>query len=319
MTTTFAEAKPRKKPAATAPAKTTKRKAPAAQAAPEPTPPPEPTPEPTPPAEPEPTPEPAKQAPPAEAEAPAPVDTGLPAFDLAVGLGVLRRDLSYSGIPEGSPLTSYTLPAAPTPFLSASWYPGAHSAGSIGGNIGLAASLEYPFGFKSGFRNSSIQYSSSAFELLLGPRFRIALDKAELGAGLDYGMHSFVIEQPDPTATVAGVPKTEYKFVRPSVSIRYPLTDSLALMGSLGFRLVLSTGQIISTDYFVPERTSVWGFDFGLGAALALSQALEVRVLGNLRRYGYTMTDMKAEYDRYPATGASDMYLTGAAMIAFRK
>ena len=218
-------------------------------------------------------------------------------------------------------MPKYDISGAPAIALGAEWYPGA-SAGGFVGNIGLTAAFEYGFGFNSSYKTppageEAKKYSTKAYQYALGLRYRIPFGGSELGIGVQYGAQVFSVDLPPPTLETPGVPDVAYNFVRPSLNARIALADSVALTLGLGYLVVLSAGEIISTDadgYFPKSTSSVWGIDGNIGAAIKVAGPFEVRPAIDLRHYGFTFKP--AADDRFQATAASDNYfglsLTGA-------
>jgi hypothetical protein len=304
-----------KKPAATAPVK---KAEPAKKEEPAPT--PTPTPEPTP----TPTPTPAAETPKPAAEAPketvistddAPVGH-LAMLDVALGMGILSRHLSYSE--QVANLPNYDLGVAPEVALSAEFYPMAKSSG-FGSKIGLIGSFGYAFGINSSYKSApDTKFGTSAYRFGIGPRVRFPFGYSEIGVSVEYANQTFAVDMPLQAATGRqNVPKVSYGMVRPALSARLALSDSVSAMAGVGYLLVLSAADMRSNDWWSSSESSVWGFDANLGLGFEVASGIEIRVLGDLRRFAWKMTPAPANV--FQVSGASDMFIGATAMIAYRK
>jgi hypothetical protein len=116
------------------------------------------------------------------------------------------------------------------------------------------------------------------------------------------------------TQALGGVPDLVYDGLRVGASARIPIVWRLALRVDLGGTWVASTGEL--GDVFLP-RVSSFGLDGSLAAAVRIVAGLEARLGLDVRAYLHSAN--RAEGDRYEATGASDLYVTGTLGLAWRQ
>ena len=90
--------------------------------------------------------------------------------------------------------------------------------------------------------------------------------------------------------------------------------DKLALIGSAGYLMVSSAGEIVSAEYFRGATSSASGLDLGIGAAYEIRMSgkgtlkfLELRPMLTFRRYTFKFNP--ADDDPFIATGATDDYV----------
>jgi hypothetical protein len=323
--------KPKKKPAAAAkarggakpaaPAPAPAPAAPAEAAAPEP--------------EPEPEPMPAKKGKKDETEAPAPTesaeaDTGVekkeraekpsaaPLIDAELGFKGFQRHLAYQG-DVNNVIPDYDLSGAPAVAIDVGVYPIRTSSLAVG----LTASFENAFSIGTTYREpqpgqeGTHPTSSNAWSV--GARGNLLFGSSMAGLGLEYGGLNYTVDLPAPTPDNAQVPDVAYKFIRPSLSGRFGLGSSVALLAGVGYLYVMSAGEIVSDAYFRGSVTTASGFDANLGVAwapISSMKAFELRPMFGYRRISFTFKpDMT---DPYQASGAHDDYLSLALMFGLR-
>jgi hypothetical protein len=326
--------KPKKKPVAGATAKPK-----AARAAPAPAPQPAPAAEPAAP-EPEPEPEPAppkknKSPKVEEAEAPAPENpeedrgvsekekgtkTSAPLIDVEIGLKGFQRHLAYQN-DVNNVLPNYDLSGAPAIAIDVGVYP--IHAGSF--SAGVTGSFESAFSIGTTYKDPQPgqegTHSTSANAYAFGARGNYNFGHNLVGIGVEYGAQNYKVDLPPPTPDNAQVPDVEYRFVRPNVSARLGLSDSVALMAGFGYLYIMSAGEIVSEAYFRGPITTASGFDVNLGlgwAPISSLKAFEIRPTLGWRRIAFTFKPDPTAGDIYIADGAHDDYLSLAMMFGLR-
>jgi hypothetical protein len=160
-------------------------------------------------------------------------------------------------------------------------------------------------------------HSTTALAYSLGVRGNYAFGSTMgnvISAGFEFGGQSFVIDHPPPVPGNANIPGVEYKFVRPNLMGRFPIIDRLAAIGTFGYLIVSSAGEIVSPEYFRGASSSASGIDIGLGAAYEIKmnpkgtiKFLELRPMLTFRRYSFKFNPDAT--DPYQASGATDDYL----------
>ncbi|HEX3696913.1 MAG TPA: hypothetical protein VH374_16170 [Polyangia bacterium] len=235
---------------------------------------------------------------------------GLRYLDVAVGVHIFNRSLTYnediSGALRPDKLT------APAPAFNLVWYPGA--AGSTEGplaNIGLDANVEWGFGLKSGTSDGK-SYPTTYHDYNVGLRYRFPFGEGgEFAISGTGGEHAFRLGSGTnaPRSDLV-LPDTIYHYIRGGLFVRVPAGPASVFVGA-GYRFVLSPGQIKDV-YF--KNLSVGGIDAQAGLGYHLTPTIEVRAGVDLRRYFY---DFKVTADSmYKVGGAIDQYIAGTIMLA---
>lgn len=232
-------------------------------------------------------------------------------LELAVGVELFARNFSYNDDLFGR-LRPYTLSGAPAIALQGVWYPGAHFTQGIAANLGLAFDVELGLGLESSDA-SGATFPTSALEAGGALRWRIPFGAAsELAVSAGGGVQQFSVDPAD-TGASPELPSVGYGFVRAGVDARIALPANLAVVAGLGYRQVLSAGEITEDDWF--PRASAGGVDGRIGLGYAIVDALEARVSVFGRRYFYAMDPEPG--DARVAGGALDQYFGGSLSIAW--
>jgi hypothetical protein len=238
-------------------------------------------------------------------------------LDVTAGLAVFSRHFSYADDVYNE-LPNYDLGAAPAISLEAAVYPFKNKSGSL--SAGFVGRFEYAFGIATTYKvptgDQDGSHSTTALAYSLGVRGNYAFGKTManiVSAGFEFGGQSFVIDHPPPVPGNANIPSVEYKFVRPNLMGRFPVIDRLAAIGTFGYLMVSSAGEIVSPEYFRGASSSASGIDIGLGAAYEIKMSprgtvkfLELRPMLTFRQYAFKFNPDAT--DPYIASGATDQY-----------
>jgi hypothetical protein len=284
-------------------------KAPAAEPEPEP----EPAEAPKADAEEEEEPEPAEEA---EEKAEEPEEAAAPGkrpspFELMFGVRPFNRKFSYSddlhefdpGTPEQS---TYSGPGVAL-FLQLRWYPIAHKEAGTLSNLGLTGGYERGFLTKAK-PPSGGELDVTTQEFFFGLRGRFPVGAHELGLSGTYGQHEFTVQDDEVL-----LPDVRYSYLRPALDGRFRL-KRIVLGFSLGYRLILSAGQVQDDDWF--PNASVGGIDVGLFGGYAVSKHFDLLAGVDMRRYFYSMNPEPG--DARVAGGAVDQFLSGWVGVSWR-
>jgi hypothetical protein len=263
-----------------------------------------------------------------EPESDADADTDSPAakrrrpkpflFDITASLRGFQRHFSYTD-DVNNELPNYDLGGAPAIALEAAAYPFKNKTGSL--SAGFTAAFDYAVGLGTTYKvptgGQEGTKSTTAFGYALGVRGNYVFGSSManiVSVGAEFGAQSFIVDHPPPVRGNANIPSVEYKFIRPNVMGRFPLMDKLAVIGSVGYLMVSSAGEIVSTEYFRGPTSSASGLDLGLGAAYEIRMSskgtlkfLELRPMLTFRRYTFKFNP--ADDDPFYATGATDDYV----------
>jgi len=245
---------------------------------------------------------------PAEAAAePATAGGQMSALEVGLALEGYSRNLDYND-DLFQALRGYELGAAPAIVLSGRFYPGALFAKGPVANIGISGELEY------GFLTSTTNVDEKELEtktgsFMVGVRYRIPLQRHELGASLSYGQHSFTTEG-DP---IRPFPDVKYGFIRPAFDGRFRV-GSIVFGFQGGYRLLTGTGNFEEGLWF-PHVTGA-GIDAGVFVGQAMSKQLDLTGGFQIRRYFFDMNAVRG--DVYAVGGAVDQYLSLWLGVSFR-
>jgi hypothetical protein len=246
-------------------------------------------------------------------------------LQLGAGMRAFTRDFSYNQDVNRN-LRAYELGGAPAAFVTAAWYPAAHFTAGVPANIGIVGDFEQSIAASSELSAGGTSYSTSMRSFSGGLRFRIPFSKHEVGLSAKYGQHRFEVDgDQDPAAAVATgtpierdfVPDVAYEYVRPGLDARFQV-GKFALGGYLGYRIVMSVGDLESDQWF-PEASAT-AADAGLFLGYGVSKGLYALAGFDLRRYGFDMHSKPNDLtdDRDVAGGATDQYLAGWLGVEWR-
>lgn len=234
-----------------------------------------------------------------------------PAFQLAAGLKILRRDFSYKDDIFGQ-MRPYSHRGAPVLSMEAHWYPGAHFTDGAAANLGLDFRAEVGVALESA-DSSGVEYPTDTSAWSLGARYRIGFGEHELAPLIAYGTHSFQIDAASADNPKPEVPDVDYDFVRLGMEGRFQILDVLAIRARLAWLHVTSAGEIESEVWF--PRLSLNGAELSAGIGYAIAEDFEVRADLEMRRYFYTMNPEPE--DPWIAGGALDRYIAGSLGVAW--
>lgn len=235
-----------------------------------------------------------------------PRESDRPAFDVALGAAVLHRSFSYKD-DLYTQLQGYSLSAAAQPALEVSWMP------LFGGHLGLTGHVETSIGLQSKASDGT-SYPTQALAWGAGLRFRFFLgEQSELGIGARYEHQGFKISG-TASSPKPDIPDVNYSAVAGGLDLRLSLFGPVSFLAGGGYRYLLSVGEIGSASWF-PHQSSQ-GVDAMVGFGVALGSAFEIRIQGELQRYGFSFKPEPG--DPRVAGGATDTYLSGGLSLAWR-
>src|SRR5690606_4035409 len=210
----------------------------------------------------------------AAASASSPPGTG--ALSLVVGPEMVGRRFGYRD-DLFRELRGYELAGAASLGAGAEWYPLAERGGHLA-RLGVAARLIVTPGFRSTDAEGR-DYTSRAHHVTIGARYAVALGRLRLAAALGGG-HQVFKTAPDDPEMESVLPGVSYRFVRAGLHAAAPLTGRYGLKGAIGYRHILSSGEIADADHF--PRMSGMGIDLDLALVARLTAGLDLRLGGAL-------------------------------------
>ncbi|MDP3276624.1 MAG: hypothetical protein Q8Q09_15610 [Deltaproteobacteria bacterium] len=236
------------------------------------------------------------------------------ALDLRIGGGVRGRSLWFVD-DIFNELRPYNLTAAPSLSAAVEWYPAAHFTRGIASSFGLVGGADYTLIFASSDRQGR-SYPTTSLSANGGVRARMWIaNRLDAGVHLGYAFQTFAIDRSAVMmAPAQGIPSVTYHSLRGGLSGRMQVISRLAITAASSYLLVLGTGEISGPRYF--PRSQAGGVDFELGAAVALTAGLEVRIGLDWRRYFYKMNPQIG--DPVVAGGAVDDHYGATISLAYR-
>jgi hypothetical protein len=228
-------------------------------------------------------------------------------IDLALGAGVLARSLRYNQDLFGV-LAGYQLYGTPVFGGALALYPLAAVSNGFVANLGLAAEWQRTAGFDATL--SGQQVSASSDRLAAGLRLRLPIGPSELRVTGEYGRQYFRFGALPGQASP--IPNYDYDFLLAALDARIVFGDFALLLGG-GYIGVLQNG-IADSGYF--PHSQVAGIDGQLGGAFALTEVVELRLVGDYQRFFFSMESRPN--DVHVAGGATDEYLSIILALALR-
>lgn len=200
---------------------------------------------------------------------------------------------------------------APTPAISADFYPGARTGTTVLQDIGV-------FGdFKIGLvQDKAVSEGRSAgvtwTRFDVGLKYRIYIGAREwkspmIAPSFSYGREAYSFAKLDPPPEPLDTPAANYETLRPRVDGRLPL-GPIAIQGGAAFLALLSSGEIAGK--FRDSSVIGWEADLGLVIPLPfIGKPFEARLGFAYRRFIYFFSPQTG--DPYIANGANDQIMRG--------
>jgi hypothetical protein len=278
----------------------------------------EPVPEPPPVAPPPPAPERAARAPPAargETREPGGERAQAhPVVAVEAGAHVTQRKLSYEGVPSGaSALRGFEANVIASPRFRLELYPAALLTEGFFAGIGLFADYGLSMGLKTKDPASGAEHSTRLTRLGGGLLWRLQLSSSSRFAivpAVSYQQLKFTIE-PLAGAPIAGLPDSNLSGLKGGIGAEIPLGDAVSILLGAGYVKWTTAKDLVGGGFF--PGGSAYALEAEAGFSVAFSGLLSLRILGE-----YSGTKYSLEPDlsgTYQATGATDRYLGGRAML----
>lgn len=179
------------------------------------------------------------------------------------------------------------------------------TASGFVGRYGARAELAYTWPFDSRTPDD-VAFPTEALGYVVGGRVRVLDGDLKLAVGADYGGRDITIGPADMQAKPQ-IPDAEYRFLRASTGVETALGGAMSAGGEVGYRYVLSTGELESDDYF--PRLSAGGVDAALWLRVRVMGPVHVAVSANLERYFLSLNPEPG--DPLIAGGALDQLIGG--------
>ncbi|HEY7724070.1 MAG TPA: hypothetical protein VH880_01960 [Anaeromyxobacteraceae bacterium] len=250
--------------------------------------------------------------PPAAPRAAAPAREGRWLLAVELGLDFRQRKLSFQGVPTGNALLGLEASAIASPRLRVELFPLSGAASDLLAGFGVVGDYRLAVGLKTKTQGPPVEKrSTSASQLQAGIQWRIrptASGRAAIVPGVSWVQQRYAVKP-----SIAGLPDAELAGVRGSIGAEIPVGGSAAILAEGGYAKWLTAKDLVKGQpAFFPGK-SAWGLDAQVGASVALSGRISLRLL---LEYGLTRYSLSADPSgTYAATGGSDRYLGGRAML----
>lgn len=242
---------------------------------------------------------------------------GETALELFAGFDWLARHLSFND-DLFDRIGTYRLDAAPAAVAGIRWYPARHWTSHVLAGIGVEAEARGAFGVSSITADGQSRYATTIDDWRVGGLFHArVLEPLQLLAGVGYGEARFRIEPAVPASPGSPpepLPSVRYRYLRTSGGLEVDLASWLSFGGSVGWRAVISSGQLAYPEWF--PRSFTTGVDLGLTVTLRVERWLAFRARVNHIRYISALNPEPG--DIRVAGGALDEWThAGVDLVAF--
>jgi len=254
-------------------------------------------------------------APPARAAAPG---AGSPRVRLLAALEagayVTQRKLSYEGIPAGNTaLRGFEANLISSPRFHLELYPVSLLTEGVFGGLGVFADYGFSVGLKTSEPAGGAKHSTSFSRLGAGLAWRllpVSSSRFALIPAVSYQQLKFKIE-PLAGVPIAGLPDANLSGVKAGAGAEIPLGSAVSILLGVGY-VKWTTAKDLVGDGFFPGG-SAYALEAEAGVSVALSGLLSLRILGEYSGTKYSLQPDPS--GTYQATGATDRYLGGRAML----
>ncbi len=236
---------------------------------------------------------------PKKAEVDAPGPKGL----ISITPQAFRRSFDYAG-DAGGVLAVYDVPAVLALAFDASYYPLP--------NYGAAASFSYAPSFDTTIDGvTSESFPTTATTFMLGARARYPVSRFLTHIDLDFGGRAFTIK--DSTGPRPEIPNVKYRYLRLGAGGSTPVKPGIEVGMHLGYRHVLSSGEVESQAWF--PKLGANALDLTLSLVVNVMPSWDVVATGSMERYSLGLNTETG--DARIASSATDMYILGTVGLQY--
>jgi hypothetical protein len=233
---------------------------------------------------------------------------------LEAGGYVTQRKLAYEGIPSGtSALRGFEASVIASPRFHLEVYPASLLTEGFFAGIGLFADYGLSVGLKTKDPASGAEHSTSFTRLGAGLLWRLqpaSSSRFALVPAVSYQQVKFKIE-PLAGAPIAGLPDANLSGVKGSLGAEIPLGDAVSILLGAGYVKWTTAKDLVGGGFF--PGGSAYALEGEAGFSVAFSALLSLRILGEYSGTKYSLQPDAS--GTYQATGATDRYLGGRAML----
>lgn len=233
---------------------------------------------------------------------------------LEAGAHITQRKLTYEGIPAGtSALRGFEANVIASPRFHLEIYPASLLTEGFFAGIGLFADYGLSVGVKTKDPASGAEHSTRFTRLGAGLLWRLQLSSSSrfaLVPAVSYQQLKFTIE-PLAGAPIAGLPDSNLSGLKGSIGAEIPLGDVVSILLGAGYVKWTTAKDLVGGGFF--PSGSAYALEAEAGFSVAFSGLLSLRILGEYSGTKYSLDPDPS--GTYQATGATDRYLGGRAML----
>lgn len=229
------------------------------------------------------------------------------------GVQVVQRKLTYEGVPAGnSSLLGYQADAIVSPRLHLEIFPLSPLAEGALAGIGLLADYGMSVGLKTKDQGGA-DHSSRFTRLGAGLCWRLhpsSSSRFALVPAVSYQQLKLSVD-PLAGAPIPGLPDADLSGVKASLGAEIPIGGAVTVLVGVGYVKWTTARDLVGAGFF--RSGSAYALEADAGLSVALAGMLSLRLLGEVSSTRYSLTPSPG--GTYQATGATDQYLGGRAML----
>jgi hypothetical protein len=233
-----------------------------------------------------------------------------PVVGVEAGVAFTQRQLSYEGAPAGSALRGLEANVIISPAFRLELYPLSLATQSALAGIGLFGEYAFSVGLTTQDPSGGADHSTSFSRLGAGLLWRIepaAGSRFALIPAVSYQSLKFTVGG----TPVPGLPDADLSGFKAGIDVEIPVGGAVAILLGAGYVYWTSAADLVS-DAFFPSG-SAYAAEAQAGVSIGLGGAFSLRVLGDYSGTRYSLEPSPG--GTYQATGASDRYLGGRALL----
>lgn len=233
------------------------------------------------------------------------------------GAVATSRGLGYQGVqPSTGTLQAYHAGLVACPRLRVELFPASMLTGGVLAGLGAFADYGFSVGLKAKVAGAppSEEHSGSFTRLHAGVLWRVPVSSSgfALVPSVAYEMLKFTIDPLD-GASIAGLPNANLAGWKLALNAEIPVASAVSILAGGGYVLWPTAKDLIKGDVPFFPGASAHALELEAGVSIAIGGPWSVRIF-----LEYASTTYALDPDptgRYRATGATDRYVGGRAML----
>lgn len=234
-----------------------------------------------------------------------------PLVALEAGVDLAQRKLDYQGVPAGaSALRGFEATLVVSPRFHLELYPLSLATGGVFAGLGLFADYAFSVGLETKDPAGGAAHSTSYSRLGGGVLWRfhpVASSRFALIPAVSYQQLKFTVGG----APIPGLPDADLSGWKGGIDAEIPIGDTVGILLGVGY-VKWTTARDLLDDGFFPSG-SAYALEAEAGVSVALGGAFSLRLVGAYSGTRYSLESSPG--GTYQATGATDQYLGGRAML----